>query len=284
MLPDHVAYGTAIQQLPGTRLGRKDDDLDTLALVWQTDSENSFSTGAAPPDYPTFRIKEIETEEDFPGEAYIHRLQCLGIRGDKASKLIRSSSRENLEGFDEGSEEYITLTPDDFLRGRAMAGMANMVCVDLDKSKQWAPLGFWKVRCNFRGLIGTKPSKRRIKVNEQIMQIGDGTSSGDIAVDLPGASTDRHRFSISLPKIVVSDCYVSTEPVDTTLIPGNETPPSPPSIASLVITVSEEDAAKLLFHWPNGWKLADIDSERIPGADLYLHTKTWEYVWPATFG
>lgn len=285
MLPSHVAYGTATMRLPGTRLSRKDDDLDSLTLNWQTDREDSFAPGFAPPDYPTFRIKEVETEEDMPGECYLHRLNCQGIKGERPSKCVRDGTRETLEGFDEGSEEWITLTPGDFLPGRIMTGHSNMVCVDVDKPRPWTALNFWKIRCNFRGIIGSKPTKRRIKVNEQIMQQGDGsgTAGGDFTVSLPGGWGTPHKGSVSLPKIVVSDCFVSTTPPPTVTIPGPLEPPDPPNIQTLEISGSAAELAKFTYHWPNGWKLADLDSDQIPGTSLYLITQTYEFVWPVTF-
>lgn len=265
-----IEYGASTFQRGNPRVVRSETDLDEMSVEWQTPAIDSFPTGGPPPGFTGMRIMRVETEEEVPGRAYVHRLQCLGVVGSKGQKRTDRQIEENLVGFDEASEVYLTRSPSSHARGDGMPGESNMYCVSAIKTELRA--GFWKVSKRYRGLIGTKPYQRQISVNEQVVTTGE-----PITNSLPGGWTGPQVGSLSLPRIVVTDSYVSTTAPPTGSIPGNSTPPDAPDVNASI----SFSGIPLTFNWPDGWKLASLQSEQIPGKSIWLITLVREFVYEA---
>ncbi len=274
-LPSFVSYGPKFMELAGRRIVRPEDDLDRLVVSYQSDKEEAFKEGFAPPGYANMVIQRVEEEEECRGEAYVSRLECVGLLSLKSHKQLKFHKREVLEGFDEAEATWVSNKPDSLQRGTVHPDYPNLYCVEADKGQKRYGMNFWDVGMRYRGLIGSKPYKRRIRVNEQIVSPSD-----PITVDMPGGwPSEARKSSVSFPKVVVVDSYVSLEAPPTDAIPGASTPADAPPIQSITIT-----GTNLVYHWPHGWKLADIDSDQIPGCPVWFITLTREFVWAALWG
>lgn len=262
-------YGLTRFQLAGARLTRRSEDLDQLVMEWQTPDRFAFTPGGKPPGYPGMTIMDVETEEDTES-CFLHRLQCQGVVGVKLEKVTQRTVRENLEGWDEGSERWLTVNPATHQRGDAMPNNAQLYCVSVEREEYRN--GWWWISKDYRGLVGTKTYKRRITVNENIVSPGE-----PFVNELSGGWGTASKGQLSLPRVVVQDSYVSTSAPPTNAIPGASTPSDAPSLNTSI----GFEGMELVRNWPAGWKLASLESDQIPGKNLWLITLSREYVWSA---
>lgn len=262
-----IEFGETSFAMPGARFTRRKDGLDSGTLEWFSPNIVAFDPGATAPGYSGLIIQDVETEEDSPGR-YVHRLQCLGVLGPKPNRRVKSSYQRTLDTFDEGSEEWIANTSTLIAVGDVSTQHESMFCVGVTSDELEA--GWYRLSAAYKGLITSKGYKRRISVNEQIISPSDPW-----IVALPGGWATPRKTEFSLPKVVVMDTYVSTTAPDTAAIPGQRTPPDAPAVQNLVIS-----GANLTWHWPWGWKLAGIDSDKI--GSVYVTTYNYEAVWSVT--
>lgn len=267
----YIEHGEKEFELPGARITRRRDDTDLLSTEWQTENDASFTPGGSPPGYPGMVIMSIETEKETES-CFLHRLSCEGIYGNKPTKRIRFTKRAAAEGWDTAQETWITRNPDSFSLGDGLQGFGNMYAIEVEREE--GKSGIWWVSMQYQGLLGSKATKRRTTVNEQI-----SSPSEPAIVDLPdGGWEDARKSSISMPRVVVVDQFISTTAPDTGGIPGNKTPPDPPDLRTLA-----PFGPDIVYNWPHGWKLASIDSDQIPGKSIWLVTETYEFVWETQF-
>jgi hypothetical protein len=266
---EYEEHGERNLQLDGVRLLRRLEGLDSLTQEWQTEDRFSFQPGGVMPDHPGMTIVEVETEED--GPLYLHRLTGEGVVGSKPEKRIRWATRQSAEGWDGARAVWITRTPgaSKFNLGAAADGFSNLYVMEVEKEE--LRHGYHEVSLDYQGLVTSKPYARRVTVNEQIV------SSESMVVSLDPEWEGAQKGEASLGKIVVMDAEVTAVEPNTAQIPGNEVPPDAPSIQVISVT-----GVNLTRHWPNGWKLASIDYEKVPGKSLWLVVWTYEYVWVYT--
>jgi hypothetical protein len=268
-VPAVIEFGDTTFAAPGARFTRRRDGLDSGTLEWFNPSLAAYTPGDAPPGYSGLVIQEVEIEEDYPGR-YVHRLQCLGVLGNKPNRRVKSVFRQTTDTFDEGNEEWIMLGQGLIAMGSTPAAHPTMVCVD--RSEELLEAGFYHVTASYRGLLGARGYKRRISVNENIIN-----PSEPVYLNQPGGWPNAALPSqFSLPKIVVQDSYVSTTPPNTFAIPGMLTPPNPPPIQNFYW---QDSMDRIVFNWPWGWKLAGIDADNIPGSSIWATTYTYEFQW-----
>ena len=122
----YIEHGPRILEIEPEDLVVRTYGLDSTVQVWQTDREDTFHHGGAPPRRTNMRIKEVQTKPD--GPVFIHRLQCEGLaRG--ADKIEANRIRLPEEGWDEGPIDLLTVKPDQFSQGEleSHARTANIV-------------------------------------------------------------------------------------------------------------------------------------------------------------
>jgi len=142
-----------------------------------------------------------------------------------------------------------------------------------DENTPWA-------RCDvtYKGLEEYKPHKRIISVNGQAM-----TSSGLIYWSFADGGSGAARRAVNLPQIVVTDYYLTISSLATETVPLSQseggTPPSPPSVRTVVITGSDDE---LIYQWPAYWsRMAVAHADTLNsalGPSLQIYTS--EYRWP----
>lgn len=271
-----IGYGFGIILLEDPKIRRRRDGLDGGNMKYLTQLEDSFLPGGADPLYPGMEIEEVESVQASETD-WEHSLMTVGVRDLRPARreLGYPQISKMSSGFDEASDSIITKTPDDYDRGVVMAGNVHMICVDSPRTNIYG--AWWRVQPRYNGIIGSRPYKRQITVNEDIV-----SPQVPITISLSGGWGTPAKGQVSFPKIVVRDSNVVTVASPTASIPGNLTPPSPPDIQS--ITIITGDPSILTLRWPNHWKIASLDRDEIPGTTIALETITYEFVWPAMFG
>ncbi len=135
----------------------------------------------------------------------------------------------------------------------------------------------WKTAsASYRGLEEDKPFHRMITVN------GQQFSSGDkMTVDLPGGWPSTPLYTnFHLPEIAVTDTYlVGSGTLPTSSVPGFATPPSAPSIASLVLTGDED---RLTYNYHYGWTLVAAPHAATLNSQISAmsYQLVYRYIWP----
>lgn len=253
------------------------DGLDKVSQEWVSDRENLFKLKAKMRGYSNIYIDRIECSDDAGDFRYSVSGSGI-INGSLKRESGYPKLEYNLEGFDSAQDSFISSRRNEVSVGDSLDDHPNMVCISVgvepinERCSSFSPRYVGVLNGN-----GDKPYKRTISVNEQIVK-----PKNPIVVNLPGGWLQSANGSISMPTIVVTDYQVIIGGPDTTLIPGNVTPPNPPSILPLDFSHSSIEQ-NFVKHWPNGWKLASIDGEYIPGTNIWIGSLTYEYVWPETF-
>ncbi len=267
-------YGTGTFEVEGREIRRRRDGLDAGTMKFVSEAEDTFSPGD---DLSAYGYSGLQIEEVSSAKAGVidweHSLMVIGIASARSARreIGYPKIKKPITGWDELTDSIITTSPGSYDRGVVHATYSNMICVDSPRENIYG--SYWRVSPQYQGIIGSQPTKRVITVNEEIVN-----PSQPIHVSYTGGWSGFHKAQVSLPKIVVMDTSIIIGDSPTAGIPGPSTPPSPPSISG--ITVSGAD---LTYRWPNGWKLASINRDEIPGTSIALQTLTYEYVWPKSF-
>jgi hypothetical protein len=268
-----IKHGSAAPLLLEKNIRQQRDGLDGGTLKYLTPGEFDFRPGVPPPGYPGLEIDDVSTDTE--GEDYIHTLSCFGILGPRTSRREKGfpKRRKTLEGWDEASDSWIVKSSalDDFEPGSAMVGNPTMFCVEAPDE----PLhgGYYRITPTYRGLLWSKPVKRVITSNGQVV-----SPSVPIVVDLPGGWEDPRNAQVSLPRVVCTDSYVTNSAAPTDAIPGNATPVNAPDVQ--VISVF---GAEVVYQWPYGWRLESVSSDELGETGYRLLTLVYEYQYQKTF-
>lgn len=271
-----IAHGGTDLLLTASKVRRRRNDLDTGEFEFDSDTEfeTSLRPGSAVPidKYAGLIITEHEPETD--GTSYTHRVSAVGAATTKPEKLISRTTDDILEGFDTGTETWLTTNRRKLVRGARMSGYPNMVCMNAPvEDIQDAP-GWYRVTGNFKGLLAlSKPVKRAISSNVQMVQ------KDNLIVLFSGGWTTPQNSQILWPTVTVTFTYWTTYtptkylPNQGGVAPGNFFP-----VIEYNITGSE-----LTYHWPNGWRLISFAPNPISGTTITETVEVWEFQQKITF-
>jgi len=276
-LQTEYRYGPLEMELEDSEIRRRRDGLDAGTVKFISNDRFAFPPGSFVPGYG-LEVEECSTRQDGDTD-FIHSLMVVGIYGARPARRLLGYPQENrvLTGFDSMVDAIITQDRTPYLPGTVMAGQPWMICTESPSALLWTSSGgtkWYHVTPHYQGLLGSKPYKRQITVNEEVVN-----PEQPIIVTLAGGWDDARKAQVSLPKIMVRDTRVVTDVSPTASIPGNATPDNAPSIQAMSIS-----GPNLVFRWPHNWKIASLDRDEIPGTLVALETINYEFVWPANFG
>jgi len=239
------------------------DGPDTLVLPYAAPTRGAFADGAAAPaPWASFRIADIDQEQD--GDEWLLTLNCEGLAAERRRRGYPKIT-EHLADWDTAEDGYMSSNANRFQPGQISSAYGG-TCVCLTASSSLIRTGVYEWTARFVGIISNKPRQRSISVAGQ-------TISGDaVVVTLPGGWNTLRRGQAELPGVTVTDTYITNSPPPTNLIPGPAVPPNAPAIKNIPLSGSN-----LTWHWPNGWTLASITGEQLPGLSVWKNT--WTYKW-----
>lgn len=273
--PQRLIHGSlATPVMTDYRVRRSTRDLDRAQFVMMCDRRGMYNPGGVSPMFPNLRIQDVE-ERNVAGDVEV-TLDCEGLidTNSKRTDLVWS---EDPFGFDVAREERVVVEGSIFTWGAALSGFANMRLLGVGEranlDNRWARRGL-----EYRGIKKAGLCDRRVTVNENIVNPAE-----PVVVGLGGGWADPRPASISLPRVVLMETVKSTvEPATSQIPDGNLTVPISGFAFPSVQTFSL--SGTLTYNWPNGWKLASIDSVQLyAGVGIYVNTYTYEYVWLAQF-
>lgn len=296
---DYSLYGADLFILKPNKPVRRAREVHTLSAMWQTPSANYFKVGDAPPFAPSMRIILVDEEPEIEGAAYEVRLDCEGILdADKDHIELDYSYQTPEEGWDELRLRVYTATPDDprWAKGARLMNEAGQVYTNMGNmyitsrsAKAARAKGYWELDLTVKGVLGTKPYKRRLQgaVTSSDVQYASGTETvltaplygGYPPTLLEGEASLSSGLALNVEfeaaTLSLTDSWLSATPPPTEYIGTFWTPPSPPDVT---IWSLPADGYKWFFPW--GWKCTSMPCENLAGTGLWLISSTFVYQTP----
>lgn len=149
----------------------------------------------------------------------------------------------------------------------------------VDRQDRITGHGFYEFALSYKGMLNPKAAKRRINTTPQSVSVEGATGTGLFGSysgwpaaygGTVGVTYTGDRVSLDLPGVSVTDVMISSDPPPTGLVPGFWVPPDAPSITTWSLTFADP-----VYHLPHGWKCLNLQSEQIPGKNLWLIAVTW---------
>lgn len=278
--PPVISHGLLEQQIGGLRWRLRRTDFDSVFYTIDSATEDYIVPGSPMPNYPHMKAVDVAATEmaaywNFESE----------FKGFKSAtemwRLFQQSENSPSEGFDSLSLTIATRTPDDpiFARGALsplVAAQPQMYIMDRVK-ESCDVFSYTMLNLQLRGQLGEKPYTRRYSVNAATFSPSAPWSAahqinelGEPVYGWPLAGAQPAEFSI--PKLTVTDSFVTITEPPFAGIPGNVTPDNAPNYTEFTFWTT----GGYRYHWPYNWRRASITAEKLPGKNVWFVSITYE--------
>lgn len=243
------------------------------------------------PGFSSMFIDEVRSSEKLRGELYEFDLKGTGLLDGK-DKWIYGPKSQPTTGWDSQTVTVYTRTPDALLWGMVHPTLAQMWAEDRETEREIGDIH--RVVLGFKGMIpiagNAKPYKRQIGVNSATMASSQPLKAwvrqvdGSYVLDTAGK-----YYNFESPRVQVVDTYLSTTAPDTANIPGSFKPPSAPAVKKVLASLTDGDpvvpanffgVTEFTINVPEEWVLKSISAEKHAHADIWLISRTCEYIRP----
>ena len=269
-----IEYGVRDLDLPDRRIRRVANDLQEIQGTFQRDEGGLFLPGSAYPGVSGYLVQSsVETRET--ADCFVYDVTGVGVLGGVAS--FDRVEVENEEGFDEASLTFLSSNKFYAVRGSILPGNGAMVCTSVRRRQHPVNGAFWHNDCTFKGQL----NQNEVKVRWG--NAGREMSKDGIAVNFPGGWGDPRKSNIRWGRSSCTLSYVSLS------VPRDQVPSQsggrPHSQAPFVFAPALSlPTGELTWNWPNGWTLADLNVDILPGTSICFVVESWVYNAQATFG
>jgi hypothetical protein len=274
-----ISHGALEEQIGGLRWKLRRNDWDACSFSIDSTNSEFIVPGAAMPGYPNMKAVDVNPTQQ--GDEWLFDVEYKGFKDP--TETWRQFSRVDSspsEGFDNVALVIGTKIPNDpfFARGSTLPDddeFPNMYIVD--RSREVSDVaGFSVLNLQLRGLLGEKPYTRRVTCNGRTVNTPGNwemfDSTNNLSEDIDGWPGYSMLTEFTLANIVVVDSFITTTLPPWAGIPGNVTPDDPPDVTVFSFTTSEP----VRWHWPYGWRRVNVQSEQIPGKDLWFVSVTYD--------
>jgi len=255
--------------LDGVTIRRRWDGLDELSGTYFTDSPTQISPGNfLPSPYGTFQARDVEVKFEPENTAELS-VTGIGIYGTKTNRKINSSWTQNQEGFDDGSETWITIGRNVFAIGSTSSEQGGMYVSDVSFEKLDPEFNYFRANVKYRGILRNKDQKINLSTAAREMGIEN------VAVNLePGGWSDPRSGDILWPRPEVRSSYVRVFNGAPSMadIPSAQAPPVNPGVFNPPLL--EGDDSPIKYHWPNGWTIVAREAENLVGTNVWFVQET----------
>ena len=264
-------YGFLTEPEPVFR--RRWDGLDEGTLRFWAATDDYVSPDDTVPGFPGMKARDVTITPE--AEGFLLSVQAVGIYNSMGPSARRVAQRwtPTDEGFDEGSETWLTVNPNSFTLGLASTAKPNMVIVGSSQTKLDESALWYRVEVAYKGVISAKGQKVRLSTAAREI------SKDSIIVDLPGGWTTARKGQVMMPRAQVESSYVTNGLPTMDDVPSAKLPPVDPGVFNP--DFSSPDGQ---WHWPNGWVLSAREAENLNGTDRYFVRETYIFNPQVTFG
>jgi hypothetical protein len=180
-------------------------------------------------------------------------------------------------GFDTLTISYYGSTTDPkvyadlhFPTGSLLSGYGNMYVSNVDCQQEGQSV--WRFTVHAKGLLTLQAVKRTITTRSQSYNTGAVTLPVGGAV--PQAQGQYINLACTFQYVSFYLPTLNVEPQDAA-VPAGATLPSPPSnpwgtVGSITSPI---------YNYPNGWLRQGLNIDQVTGAEVYMITEEWEYVY-----
>lgn len=294
-----ITHGAREEQIGPLRWRLRARDFDSCFMSIDSQQEDYVKPGSPLPGYAHMRAVDVQPEQQ--GNDWIfNNTEYKGFKDPAETWRVFSQSKNSpSEGFDNISLMIGTREPAHarFARGATAPTkddvppeFAHMWIVDrTDDETDIVDMNgralYSQLQLQLRGLLGPKPYTRRVSTGSQTMTPSGNWLMYDSINDAGEPVTGLLSYGsvpveISLPKLVVTDSFVTLTEPPFAGIPGNVTPDDAPGFTLFVFT----SYTGVRYYWPHGWRRASISSEQIPGKQCWFWSVSYEfqqYILPA---
>ena len=274
-----ISFGALEEQIGGLKFSLRGNDFDACSYSVDSLSDGFVEVGDALPGYA--KMKAVDVRQEQAGDVWLYNAEYKGFKNPLESLRVFSRSESSpSEGFDNIALSIATTMDTTHPLLARGAGVPNddsypyMFIVDRTKDVSEVA-GFNVMNLQLRGLLGDKPYTRRVNGNNITMNPeGNWTiynTYNDLG-ELINGTLATVPTEFSLAKVTVVDSFVTTSTPPWAGIPGNFTPENAPEVTELSFS-----AGSVLYHWPFGWRRANVSTEQIPGQDVWFISVTYEY-------
>lgn len=278
-----ISFGALEEQIGGLKFSLRKNDFDSCSYSIDSASDGFVECGDALPGYA--KMKAVDVRQEQVGDVWVYNAEFKGFKNPLESlRVFNRSENSPSEGFDNVSLTIATTIDTEhplFLRGSGIPNDDSFPYMFIvDKGKEVSEVaGFNILNLQLRGMLGNKPYTRRVNGNavtispppSDTWEIGTDTNErGETINGWPGYS---HPVEISLAKINVTDSFITTSTPPWDGIPGNITPENAPDFTQFDFFTY----GPVRYHWPYGWRRANVTSEQIPGKELWFVSVTYEF-------
>lgn len=274
-----ISFGALEEQIGGLKFSLRGNDFDACSYSVDSLSDGFVECGDALPGYA--KMKAVDVRQEQVGDVWLYNAEYKGFKNPLESLRVFSRSESSpSEGFDNIVISIATTMDTTHPLLARGAGVPNddsypyMFIVDRTKDVSEVA-GFNVMNLQLRGLLGDKPYTRRVNGNNITMNPeGNWTiynTYNDLG-ELINGTLATVPTEFSLAKVTVVDSFVTTSTPPWAGIPGNFTPENAPEVTELSFS-----AGSVLYHWPFGWRRANVSTEQIPGQDVWFISVTYEY-------
>ncbi len=155
-----------------------------------------------------------------------------------------------------------------FPTGSAVSGYSNMYVANVDIQQEGEQV--WSFTVQAKGLLTTQAVKRTVTTKSQSYTTGP--------VTIPGGSAVAQAQGTYMNLSCVFN-YVSLIPPDTDTRPQDAIAPAGSSLPTQPANPFASLPTTPIYNYPYGWLRLGLSSDQIPGAEVYMITEEWEYVY-----
>jgi hypothetical protein len=268
-----ITTGTTELEYPDRRIRRTLNDLNEVSHTFQRSTSGALLPGAAMPGMSGYILQSVvETKET--DDCYVYDCTAMGVLNGVIT--FDRVETENEEGFDEASLTYLSSTKMYAKRGQALPGNGAMICTNVQRRQHPVSPSYWFNDCTFRGQL----NQNQVKVRWG--NAGREISKDGLIVNFTGGWADPRKSNILWGRSSCTLSYVSLAlpqkgvPTQSGSAPHYQAP----FVFNPSLTLPTEE---ITWNWPNGWTLADLNVDIIPGTSICFVTEGWVYNNVATF-
>lgn len=264
-----LSYGSAALQLGETpRIVRRGDGFDEGAFAFIGGSENSLLPNSEVPGYNGMYIQE-DSITDHSGDLE-HSVRAVGLRSG-TSRLIASIATDSEDGFDTGSETFISAegATASYVRGRRHSQYSQLYAVSV--SVRRSPITAYAiVDVGYKGIKnGNRPDKIKLSVASR------ETTYTALDNPPPGGTPTETKWSVMKGDPMLVRSYISQYRPDFSRVGLQNSASGVPVSFPAVPNHGWSNNDDVTWNMPFGWFLANIESDEIAGTTLNFVTETY---------